>query len=198
MPDIEQLTNSIVKNAAKKLSPITFLSGQVRRMERDQVEQLAIAYLLAQVRNRKRGEVLAVERANQEPRYGTEKWATWAAKPENAKAARSKVAFEEHMADWEATRSKELWQSFSRMMDDVKAKWQMEWSTELLNQKFALGDGTDVTWGNATREQHEYRYKMHANHAVAGIEGASRHKAAIEVLDSTGASSLNAALVSAP
>lgn len=69
---------------------------------------------------------------------------------------------------------------------------RMEWTRELLGSDFALRDGTRVTWGAATLEQHTERRAMFADNARANLEGAARHEIAIQELTTSGARNLNA------
>lgn len=57
----------------------------------------------------------------------------------------------------------------------------------LLNETFALGDGSKVRWGQATRAEHSQRIIMLTKQS-AGIEAtAERHRNAIAMLDFAGA-----------
>lgn len=197
MSELDVFAKSLVKAASGKLSPVNFLAMQVRDLPRDDVERLAVAYLLAQVKGRQRSEVKAVEVAAQhskQPKFGTKRWQEWAALPENEAAAAETLAFEVEMERQADESMSQLWRSFDDTLQSLRESWEMEWTQELLASRFALGDGTDTTWGLATREQHEYRYKMHAANAVAGMEGAARHRAALDTLEQTGAANLYDAL----
>jgi hypothetical protein len=52
---------------------------------------------------------------------------------------------------------------------------------------FALYDGTSVTWGEATIEQHELRAKRQRMNAAGSLRDAERHEAMIALLRSTDA-----------
>lgn len=74
---------------------------------------------------------------------------------------------------------------FGRMrqiVDDYKNDIRMEWTRELLDTSFALGDGTTVTWGDATPQQHQARIDMLAKIADGTLQTAARHQAAIEAI----------------
>ena len=59
---------------------------------------------------------------------------------------------------------------------------RLETTRELLATAFALGDGESVTWGRATIAQHEQRIEMLAKNVSGGIETATRHQAAINMI----------------
>lgn len=67
---------------------------------------------------------------------------------------------------------------------------RLEITEELLGSEFALGDGVRVTWGEATVEQHAQRVEMTTKNAVANAQDASRHRAAILLIESKGVTSL--------
>lgn len=73
---------------------------------------------------------------------------------------------------------------------DLKSVWRMEWTAELLDSTFALADGSRVTWGDATADQHRERVDMFRRNALANLEGAARHEQAIDALMESGAKSL--------
>lgn len=77
------------------------------------------------------------------------------------------------------------------IVEDYTRNLRIQWTTELLESPFARPDGTPVTWGEATVEDHEARIKMHSDHAIAGLEGAARHSAALRDMRAAGVSSLN-------
>lgn len=66
------------------------------------------------------------------------------------------------------------------------------WTPDLLRQKIRLSDGREVTWGEATVQDHRERLGVFADLAVANIEGAARHERALHDLTQHGASCLNA------
>lgn len=82
----------------------------------------------------------------------------------------------------------------SSILNDYKAQLRIEWTAELLSSTFGVGDGTLVTWGEATADQHRDRLEMFKSNAIANIEGAARHEAALDTLTSTGAPCLNLAV----
>lgn len=84
----------------------------------------------------------------------------------------------------------QLGESLGAIISAYKESLHIEWTEELLDSEFALGDGTTVTWGDATVEQHEARALMFEGQAKAGIEGAVRHRKAIESIALANATSL--------
>jgi hypothetical protein len=64
-------------------------------------------------------------------------------------------------------------------------------SPELLETEFFLPDGQRRTWGTATIQDHEARYKMLIEYASANIEAASRHAAAMNMISSANVTCLN-------
>lgn len=54
------------------------------------------------------------------------------------------------------------------------------WSAEMLAVQFAVGDGTEVSFADATVEQHEERAVWLEAHAASTLETASIHRRAIE------------------
>lgn len=70
---------------------------------------------------------------------------------------------------------------------DYREQCRMEWTAELLASTFALGDGTQIAWGDATIEHHQQRVDMFMANATANIEGAARHEEAIAALSASGA-----------
>lgn len=76
--------------------------------------------------------------------------------------------------------------ALERYVEDLK----MQWTAELLDSTFALRDGTVVTWGEATVEQHEDRRQMFLDNAHANMEGAARHEVAVRELRESGAATL--------
>ena len=50
-----------------------------------------------------------------------------------------------------------------------------------------------VLWGDATAAQHQYRVKMFTDNAMANIEGAARHQAAIDEIEKSEPKHLGAA-----
>lgn len=61
----------------------------------------------------------------------------------------------------------------------IKSEARMEWTAELLASTFAVGDGTRVTWADATVNQHEQRIALLARGIGGSIDTMKRHEAAV-------------------
>lgn len=191
--EIRETVGQLVQKAAKKISPLTFLSGKVRKMERDEIEALAVAYLMLRVKQSKRSAVAEVERRAKRPArpaFGTKAFEEWAAEPENEKAAADEIKWQEELEKINGQAARNLSDAINGAIDKFQMALRDQWTEELLAQEIALGDGTTVRWGEATADQHQQRFDMHMRNALAGAEGAARHKAAIETLRETGATNL--------
>lgn len=193
MTTLDEVSREIIGEARTKLSPIEYIRSRVRALDDEDVVDLAVAYLYANVKQRMRQTTLDVERSAErsEPRFGTKAWDAWAHLPRNAEQAevtRNRQAKLEESLD--ANHSK-----LNAVLVDALAAYsvelRMQWSRELLDSKFALGDGTTTTWGEATVEQHEQRISIHRVNALGGIEGMARHEQAIHDLKSSGADCLD-------
>lgn len=77
------------------------------------------------------------------------------------------------------------------LIEERAAELDIEWTAALLTSTVALPDGTRVEWGEATRNQHASRLDMLARHAATELDSATRHRAAIDALDASGARCLN-------
>lgn len=87
-------------------------------------------------------------------------------------------------------RNRQLWDKLEENLRAYTEEMRVQWTDELLNSQFSLPDGTPVTWGTATADQHEARYEMFKNNAMSNLEGAARHKQALDELRQTGAANL--------
>ena len=183
MSDYLSHAKSVVTEACKKLSPAEFIKSEAAVMSRDELEHLAAAYLLAQVKMRNRAVTLTVERDSER-----------VVVPAPAADPVRLAEFRAEQAERDARNVSKLVDIVSAATAKFAAELRMEWTRELLDSEFALGDGTTVRWGDATMDQHEYRYQLHARNAQAGLEGAARHKEAIDTLNTTGASTLREAV----
>jgi hypothetical protein len=84
-------------------------------------------------------------------------------------------------------------QAFAAMQDfvtDLSAKIRFEVTAELLDSVFATGDGSVVTWREASVEQHEQRIEMLTKMAAGTAETAAMHARAIEMIKESGAATL--------
>jgi hypothetical protein len=80
--------------------------------------------------------------------------------------------------------------AFEEAIAQFKKAVQVEWTMELLNSGFVLPDGTTTTWGQATIDQHIAREEMFTTNALANMEGAARHRQAIERIQASGVTCL--------
>lgn len=141
--------------------------------------ELATAAVVDSVRRRQRGDVLQLER-------GATRKARDRRKVDPEWAAISAEIDEQH--------AQRLSSNLRSILDAYTEEMRLEWTAELLGSEFALRDGTRVTWGEATVEQHSERVALFMDNAHANMEGAARHQKAIEALQSAKAPTL-AALV---
>lgn len=184
------MTNGVAANRLARQIPET--------VARD----LAAAWLLDQINQSQRAEAVRIERAAiraevmaevsrhipsrsaARPRRGTSAYDEWVRTTSEGAAYEARRQADEQESD--AQFNTELKALIGRYAENLR----MEWTQELLDTSFALGDGRHVTWGDATREDHLERIALFERNAVANLEGAARHKAAIRDLDATGAVSL--------
>lgn len=92
-----------------------------------------------------------------------------------------------------AYRQEEKWrfeterhQLIAELLKKYKETIRLELTEELLGSIFALGDGRRVTWGEATRAEHEQRIDMLAKNANANAAAAARHMAAVSMIEEAG------------
>lgn len=151
----------------------------------DVLRELAIAALVDTIRRRQRSGVLSIERDAERSRTAQE---SGGQTPEQRATFDRLVrdAEERHLAIQRAHAAR-----MARIIDDFKREVFVEWTAELLASDFAMPDGTRVTWGEATIEQHEERAAMFQRNAVANAEGAARHVQAVEQLKDSGALTLS-------
>jgi hypothetical protein len=72
------------------------------------------------------------------------------------------------------------------LIDEVSEQVELETTEELLATFFALGDGTKVSWGDATVEQHQQRIALLVKDIAGTTETAARHQAAIRMIEEAG------------
>ena len=174
--------------AVKQDRPTRDVAGDIVRAAPGRlVAALAVEYLVAAVSDAQRSATLEAERAATKrrraggiPRAGTKERYEWeASTPEGQEyAAAEERRFHAFVA--------EMAQATDRFVEAMR----VEWTNELLDSSFALRDGSMVTWGDATVEQHEERRQMFVRNAAANVEGAARHEIALRELRASGAPSL--------
>ena len=177
----EIAASRLAKEASKKLSPATYIAAQLRTLDRDTVEQYALAFVMLQVKQRNRATVRTVERESARPVSSRSNgWVRY----EDGEVARDP---EWALVDENNRRRNDLDSIFRKHIE----RSYLELEDKLLRSKFARGDGTQVTWGEATYEDHMNRYEMHRSNVEAGIEGGARHLQAAEMLKARNAANLN-------
>jgi hypothetical protein len=80
----------------------------------------------------------------------------------------------------------ERYKMLHTLIKDYTQTIRLELTEELLGSIFALGDGRRVTWGEATRAEHEQRIDMLAKNANANAAAAARHVAAVSMIEEAG------------
>lgn len=162
----------------------------------DVYRELAVATLVGMIRRKRRAEVLNVERsAESEPAQesapilspggggfpkGSRRYWEWVQSTPEGKR------YQEEEERFESLK----WGAITAAINDFAHNLRMEWTQELLSQEFALTDGSRVTWGDATIEQHRERADLFARNAAANAEGAARHQLAVEELERAGCPTL--------
>jgi hypothetical protein len=91
---------------------------------------------------------------------------------------------------WQEYHRGEMWRKVSEVVREYAEQIRLEVTEELLRSKFALGDGTELTWGGATVDQHRQRIELLQRNAVGTLETAARHQAAIRMLEEKNVSCL--------
>ena len=84
-------------------------------------------------------------------------------------------------------------QQIQRMNDIIgtyRDSLHAQWTAELLESGFALGDGTTVTWGEATVEQHQQRIALLTRNAAGNLQTAARHQSAVDEIERSGVACL--------
>lgn len=81
-------------------------------------------------------------------------------------------------------------EAVDKLIEEVRESTRLEVTEELMDALFALGDGTKVSWGDATIEQHRQRLAMLHGNLDGLAETAGRHARAIEMLEESGAHTL--------
>jgi hypothetical protein len=76
---------------------------------------------------------------------------------------------------------------FEASVRDYVATQPPEWLFEVLGLSFALPNGKEVTFGDATRSEHEQVIAMCDGQSRGAVKRAARHQQAIDLLDASGA-----------
>lgn len=166
------------------------------------VHKLAVEFLVGKAADIAREESLRAERAATHGRVAAEtpgagrRWQSPPRPEPTPEDPEREARRQERIAAEEAAIQRQMWDSISSAIGRYKDALRMEWTDELLASSFALADGTRVLWGEATVEQHRERVGMFTANAATNLQGAARHEAAIESLETAGAACLNELAVS--
>lgn len=87
--------------------------------------------------------------------------------------------------------------SISSIVRKTADRIASEWLPSLLEETFSLPDGTLVSWGSATAEQHETRARWLESVASTNVETAAIHRKASADIRRSGMSSLDRAVTRA-
>lgn len=158
--------------------------------------ELAVAAVVDSVRGRQRATALQRERAAEVPAQAFERPSVGSDPGHRDRSKRSYWSWVEatdegkaYQAAVEAADDLAMARTL-RVIEDFASALKIEWTKELLATEFGLADGTRVTWGGATIDQHRERVAMFQRNVVANAEGAARHMKAVEQLQASGAPTL--------
>ena len=87
--------------------------------------------------------------------------------------------------------------SIAEAMAELQTAVRLEITAELLATTFALGDGRQTTWGQATIEQHRQRADALIGQGMGTLQTAALHEAAIEMIQANGVERLSDVRVAA-
>lgn len=202
--DMEVVANLLITQAtpsARKSMAVKWLITEAKRLNREDALEKERRHFRVQERldRRRRIRQHGVEQAERDrkmaqsfgPPRGNRARRRW-----ETETALGKVAAERAQRMNEAARKREeassrrFAESIERATSRFAAELKAEWTEELLNSGFALPDGRMVLWGDATIEDHKIRRGLFMDNAHANLEGAARHEAAINELESSGVSTL--------
>lgn len=163
----------------------------------EQLWAYAVAWITSEVEARQRWLQSEVERrATWARRAGKEsldqapepiRQAALRQETEEAEKASYKAELRARYAEIDAECQRELMESIRTATENFRAAVRLELTEELLASSFALGDGTRVTWAEATVEQHQARVAMLQGMAAGTLETAARHEEAVAMLREAGA-----------
>ena len=184
--EITALAQECYDRAKDRAVPTRAIAAElVANASPEVVAAMASEYLVGVVAAEQRAATLAAEREAERQRQA--KLHEQVNSPQ-AKAQRERWKREAEEEAW--LREREMWAACRRLLDRYTEDLKMKWTAELLDSTFALRDGTVVTWGEATVEQHEDRRQMFLDNAHANMEGAARHEVAVRELRESGAATL--------
>lgn len=82
------------------------------------------------------------------------------------------------------------WRGVTSAIREFEKSLKVKWTQDLLSTTFRV-DGEEVSWGNATVQQHKLRAEQLTKQAVGTLETVSLHTSAIQDLEQSGAICLN-------
>lgn len=82
------------------------------------------------------------------------------------------------------------WTAIVEAMEKFRSDIRLEFTSELLNASFSLGNGESVTWGAATIAQHKVRIALLSRSIEGGAHTLTLHEQAIEMIAQGGVSTL--------
>lgn len=192
--------------------PRKVANGLAKSMTAAQLRWCAEEWLVTSVSERRRARTLAEERKAERERTAqlAERDAARAGYEAQGSPRRDSAAYRKWVDDTPEGRefhgrreaeedesNQRVQRTVRKLIDDYTDQVKLEWTEELLASRFSLPDGTSVEWGDATLDQHVTRYEMFSRNMVTNMEGAARHKQAIDALRETGAATLREATVAA-
>jgi hypothetical protein len=115
----------------------------------------------------------------------------WERARQAAADARGEQGVSDFESDWHERSAAEYHRQRARERQDeairlAVAETELRLTREFLGTAFALGDGTETTWGQATIAQHEQRVELLARNAAGVVQTAARHQAAIGMIKDAG------------
>jgi hypothetical protein len=155
-------------------------------MDDRSVRAMAVEWMVNEVESYLRGGVLSQEKASElraTPDVISKQKGWWEGPKGRAMQARRDREYEEHKKKWS---DKKI-----IVVDKLNAEVLLDLNKRLLKSAFALGDGTSVQWGEATKAQHEARLELLMKNVEGNLDTANRHRAAIEMLIDTQKKTLN-------
>jgi hypothetical protein len=90
----------------------------------------------------------------------------------------------------EAALDRVLWNDVNRAIQDYADRLRFEITAELLDTVFAVGDGTRVSWRDASVTQHEERVELLAKMIAGTSETAAMHIRAVRMIKDAGVDTL--------
>lgn len=167
----------------------------VAELTSTQVEELAIAQMRELVEEVLRSRARRVETASARslsasqppPRRPMSDWVVEAIAAGNARdEERARLEAEQIQRNYIERRDAAIRDLTAALAEEIR----LELTEELLSTEFAIGDGSRVTWGAATTADHERRIEMLEGNIAANADTAAKHRAAIEMLKTSHASTL--------